>query len=162
MAAWKFDRFELKILQLLQQDGRTQISEMAEKTGLSATPCARRFDALMQTGVIRGIHARLSRRAIGLNIEVFIQITLMTHAGDTPERFKAKIAGFPEVTACWALTGEQDFLLNVVVPDVDALNHFVMETIRKIDGVRDVKTNLVLENVKPEGAMPLSHLMSTD
>ncbi len=162
MASLKFDRFELKIMQLLQKDGRIPISEIAEKTGLSATPCARRFDRLMQAGVIRGIHARLSRRAVGLSIEVFIQITLTTHSGDTPERFKARIAELPEVTACWALTGEQDFLLNVVVPDVDALNHIVMDTIRKIDGVRDVKTNLVLENVKPEAAMPLSHLMSTD
>ena len=90
-----------------------------------------------------------------------MQVSLTTHSGDAPERFKREILKRNEVTACWALTGDQDFLLNVMVPDVDALNQFVMQNLMKIDGVRDVKTNLVLENIKPAGAVPLTHLIST-
>jgi len=157
----KFDDYELKMLQILQDEGRKPVSELAETIGLSTTPCGRRFDGLQKSGVIRGFHARLSRRAIGLNIEVFVQVSLTTHSGDAPERFKTEILKRSEVTACWALTGDQDFLLNVMVPDVDALNQFVMQNLMKIDGVRDVKTNLVLENIKPAGAVPLAHLIST-
>lgn len=153
-----FDIYELKMLQILQHEGRKPVSELAEAIGLSTTPCGRRFDALQKSGVIRHFSARLSRRAVGLNIEVFIQVSLTTHSGGVPERFKGEIAGRGEVTACWALTGDQDFLLNVMVPDVDALNHFVMQDLMKIDGVRDVKTNLVLDNIKPPGSVPLFHL----
>ena len=140
MAKIRFDEYELKMLQILQEAGRTPVSELAELIGLSTTPCGRRFEGLQKSGAIRG---------------------LTTHSGDAPERFKTEILKRPEVTACWALTGDQDFLLNVLVPDVDALNEFVMQKLMKIEVVRDVKTNLVLENVKPDGALPLDHRIST-
>ncbi len=161
MANSSFDPYELKMLRILQAEGRKPVSELADAIGLSTTPCGRRFDALQKTGVIRGFHARISRRAVGLNIEVFIQVSLTTHSGGVPERFKSEIAERDAVTACWALTGDQDFLLNVMVPDVDSLNHFVMQDLMKIDGVRDVKTNLVLENIKAPGSVPLVHLSAS-
>jgi len=154
----QFDRHELKMLDLLQRRGRMPVSELAGELGLSTTPCARRFDGLQAAGVIAGFAARLDRHALGLSIEVFVQVNLSSHSDGTPERFRADIERREAVIACWAMTGDQDFLLHVLVPDVDALNHLVMNELLQIPGVRDVKTNLVLDDVKPSGPLPLGHL----
>lgn len=153
-----FDRYELRMLALLQEDGRRPVSELAEELGLSATPCARRLEGLRAAGVITGFRAEIARQAVGLDIEVFIQVTLVSHSDGSPDHFRQEIMAIPEVTGCWALTGDQDFLLHVMVPDVAALTRFVMHRLMRIRGVRDVKTNLVLENIKPHGTVPLTHL----
>lgn len=154
----QFDAFEIKMLDALQRDGRKPVSELAQEIGLSTTPCARRFEALQQTGVIKGFSARLSRRALGLAVEVFIQVRLTSHSDDSPETFINAVQRMDEVSACWTMTGDHDFLLHVMVPSVDELNTFVMHRLMRLKGVRDVHTQLVLQNIKGPGHVPLGHL----
>jgi Lrp/AsnC family leucine-responsive transcriptional regulator len=154
----QFDRFEVKMLDILQEQGRKPVSELAAEVGLSATPCARRFEALQEAGVIKGFAARISRRAIGLMVEVFIQVRLVSHSDGSPEKFIAAVERMDEVSACWTLTGDYDFLLHVMVPTVDDLDAFVMNRLMRFPGIRDVHTQLVLRNIKGPGHVPLGHL----
>ncbi|MEO9339204.1 Lrp/AsnC family transcriptional regulator [Mesorhizobium sp. SB112] len=155
-----FDEFEIKILNILQRDGRKSVTELAQEVGLSATPCARRFDALQDSGVIKGFSANLSRRALGLAVEVFVQVRLTSHSDGSPERFIAAVRDMDEVSSCWTMTGDHDFLLHVMVASVDDLNDFVMHRLMRLAGVRDVHTQLVLQNIKGPGHIPLQHLRS--
>jgi Lrp/AsnC family leucine-responsive transcriptional regulator len=154
----QFDEFEVRMLDILQREGRKPVTELAEQIGLSATPCARRFEALREAGVIEGFSARLSRRALGLMVEVFVQVRLVSHSDDSPETFIAAVRHMDEVSACWTMTGDHDFLLHVMVPSVDDLNTFVMHRLMRLKGVRDVHTQLVLQNIKGPGHVPLGHL----
>jgi Lrp/AsnC family leucine-responsive transcriptional regulator len=154
----RFDAFEIRMLEILQAQGRKPVSELAAEIGLSATPCSRRFEALQNSGVIKGFSARIGRRAVGLMVEVFIQVRLASHSDDSPERFMAAVERMDEVSACWTMTGDYDFLLHVMVPTVDDLNAFVMHRLMRLPGVRDVHTQLVLQNIKGPGHVPLGHL----
>lgn len=154
----RLDDFEIRMLDILQRDGRKPVTELAEEVGLSATPCARRFEGLRETGVIKGFSAQLSRRALGLMVEVFIQVRLASHSDDSPETFIAAVQRMDEVSSCWTMTGDHDFLLHVMVPSVDDLNDFVMHRLMRLKGVRDVHTQLVLQNIKGPGHVPLGHL----
>ncbi len=154
----QLDEFEIAMLDALQADGRKPVSELAQEIGLSTTPCARRFDGLQQAGIIKGFQAVISRRAIGLTVEVFVQVRLVSHSDDSPERFIAAVQDMDEVSSCWTMTGDHDFLLHVMVPTVDDLNDFVMNRLMRLKGVRDVHTQLVLKNIKGPGRVPLQHL----
>jgi Lrp/AsnC family leucine-responsive transcriptional regulator len=154
----QLDRFEIRMLEILQTDGRKPVSELAQEIGLSTTPCARRFESLQEAGVIKGFSAVLSRRALGLTVEVFVQVRLVSHSDDSPETFIAAVRRMDEVSACWTMTGDHDFLLHVMVPSVDELNQFVMHRLMRLKGVRDVHTQLVLQNIKGPGHVPLGHL----
>lgn len=154
----QFDAYEIKMLELLQRDGRKPVSELAEEIGLSNTPCARRFEALRETGVIRGFRAMISRRAVGLTVEVFVQVRLVSHSDGSPEAFIAAVQRMDQVAACWTMTGDYDFLLHVMMPTVDDLNDFVMNRLMRLGGVRDVHTQLVLSNIKGPSHIPLEHL----
>ena len=154
----QFDEFEIRMLEILQRDGRKPVSELAQEIGLSNTPCARRFEALQQAGIVKGFSARIGRRAIGLTVEVFVQVRLTTHSDESPEKFIAAVQRMDEVSACWTMTGDYDFLLHVMVPTVDDLDAFVMHRLMRLRGVRDVHTQLVLQNIKGPGHIPLGHL----
>ncbi|MEP7453159.1 Lrp/AsnC family transcriptional regulator [Phyllobacterium sp. SB3] len=154
----QFDEFEIKMLRTLQDNGRIAVTDLAQSVGLSATPCTRRFEELQESGAIKSFAAVIDRRSIGLMVEVFIQVRLNTHSDDSPERFIAEIQRLDEVSSCWTMTGTHDFLLHVMVPDVDDLNAFVMHKLMRLKGVRDVHTQLVLQNIKGPGKIPLDHL----
>jgi Lrp/AsnC family transcriptional regulator, leucine-responsive regulatory protein len=85
-------------------------------------------------------------------------VRLISHSDQSPDRFVTKVEAMEPVIACWALTGDHDFMLHAVLPDVEALNRFIAEDLMRIEGVRDVRTNLVLRNIKGPGPLPLSHL----
>lgn len=154
----QLDEFEVKMLDALQRDGRKPVSELAQEIGLSTTPCARRFESLRETGMIKGFQAVIDRRAVGLMVEVFVQVRLNSHADGSPEIFINAVERMDEVSACWTMTGEHDFLMHVMVPSVDDLNQFVMHRLMRLKGVRDVHTQLVLQNIKGPGRVPLAHL----
>lgn len=154
----QLDDYEIKILDILQRDGRKPVSELAQEIGLSATPCARRFEALQETGVIKGFRAVVGRRAVGLMVEVFMQVRLISHSDGSPEKFIAAVERMDEMSSCWTMTGDYDFLLHVMVPSVDDLNDLVMHKLMRFPGVRDVHTQLVLQNIKGPGRVPLGHL----
>lgn len=152
------DDYEIRMLDILQRDGRKPVSEIAQEIGLSNTPCTRRFEALQEAGIIKGFSAQVSRRAVGLMVEVFVQVRLVSHSDGSPEKFIAAVQRMDEVSACWTMTGDYDFLLHVMVPEVDDLNAFVMHRLMRLSGVRDVHTQLVLQNIKGPGHVPLAHL----
>ncbi|WP_296746247.1 Lrp/AsnC family transcriptional regulator, partial [Mesorhizobium sp.] len=104
----QIDEFEIKMLDILQRDGRKPVSELAQEIGLSTTPCARRFEALQGAGIIKGFAAVLSRRAVGLMVEVFIQVRLVSHSDGSPESFIAAVQRMDEVSSCWTMTGDHD------------------------------------------------------
>jgi Lrp/AsnC family leucine-responsive transcriptional regulator len=142
----------------LQADGRISVLDLAKRVSLSPTPCARRLAQLVDSGVIAGFGARVDPKAVGLSVEVMVEVKLERHANAIPEDFRNRILEREEVVACFAMTGDTDYLLHVMVPDIDSLNAFLMQEVLNIEGVRDVRTSLVLEAVKRQQTVPTGHL----
>jgi len=149
------DRTDLKILEQLQRNGRQSHVELAERVGLSPTPCTRRVRRLEEAGIIRGYAAIIDAKRVGQNVTAFIQIKLERHTDEIVEHFRHTLEERPEVVAAHAMTGEMDFLLHVVVPDLDALGQFTLHQLLKLPGVRDVRSGLVLETLKSSARVPI-------
>ena len=154
----KIDRKDTEILAALQQDGRRSVVELAELIGLSPTPCARRVRQLEEGGVILGYTAVVEPRSLGLSVQAFVQVRLERHTDENVEQFKRALAHLDEVIACFAMTGAHDFILHVVVPDLESLQTVVLRKLLKIPSVRDVQSSIVLETVKRSPRLPLGHL----
>lgn len=154
----RIDEFGLHILRELQADGRISVLDLARRVSLSPTPCARRLAQLQESGVIEGFGARVNPRAVGLAVEVMVQVKLERHVNAIPAEFRRRMLDHEEVVACFAMTGDTDYLLHVMVPDIDSLNRFLMDELLHIEGVRDVRTGLVLEAVKRQQTVPTGHL----
>ena len=152
----KLDRFDKLILDILQTDGHISNQELAERIGLSPAPCLRRVKALEQTGLITGYQALVDAKKLGLSLMALIGISMDQH---TPERFanfEASIVNVPEVLECLLITGQQsDYLLKVVVKDMDDYQHLLLHKITKIAGVTGVHTSFVLRNVIARGRLPI-------
>ncbi len=151
----RLDRTDIRILELLQQDGRLSHVELADRVGLSPTPCTRRVRRLEQLGIVRGYAAIVEPKRVGQNVLAFVQIKLERHTDDVIDRFRRTLEERPEVVSAHAMTGEMDFLLQVVVPDLDALGQFTLHQLLKLPGVRDVRSSLVLETLKTVSPVPL-------
>ena len=151
----RLDRTDIRILEQLQRDGRLSHVELAERVGLSPTPCTRRVRRLEKLGIIRGYTALIEPKRVGQNVLAFVQIKLERHTDDVIDRFRRMLEERPEVVSAHAMTGEMDFLLQVVVPDLDALGRFTLHQLLKLPGVRDVRSSLVLETLKTVARVPL-------
>ena len=149
------DRTDVRILEQLQRDGRLSHVDLAERVGLSPTPCTRRVRRLENAGIIHGYAAIVDPKRVGQNVAAYIQIKLERHTDDVIERFRRTLEERPEVVAAHAMTGEMDFLLQVVVPDLDALGQFTLHQLLKLPGVRDVRSSLVLETLKTSAQVPI-------
>ena len=154
----KIDEYGIRILRELQADGRISVLDLAKRVSLSPTPCARRLAQLVDAGIVDGFGARVNPKAVGLSVEVMVEVKLERHANAIPEEFRRRILEREEVVACFAMTGDTDYLLHVMVPGIDSLNRFLMEALLHIEGVRDVRTSLVLEAVKRQQTVPTGHL----
>jgi Lrp/AsnC family transcriptional regulator, leucine-responsive regulatory protein len=154
----KLDNIDGRIIAALQRDGRRTVVELAEEIGLSPTPCARRIRLLEKAGVIRGYAAVVDPARLGLSVQAFVQVKLQQHTDDIVATFEREIEGLEEVIGCFATTGEYDFLLQVVVRDLEALSRLVLRKLLKIPGVRDVHSSIVLETMKRSARVPLGHL----
>ncbi len=152
------DRTDVRILEALQTDGRLTNVDLAQRVGLSETPCLRRVRRLEETGVIGRYAAVLDPRAIGLGVLAFVQLTIERHNDVDTEAFRTAVRAHPEVVACWVTTGTHDFLLQVMAPDMDAFADFVMNRVLRFPGVKDVNSSFVLQTVKPPSVLPLTHL----
>lgn len=155
MATHMLDRTDVRILELLQKEGRISHVDLAARVGLSATPCARRIRRLEKIGVIAGYAAVIDPKRVGQNVLAFVQIKLERHTDEVIEQFRRLLAERPEVIGAHAMTGEMDFLLSVVVPNLDALGELTLHRLLKLPGVRDVRSSLVLETLKSGAAIPL-------
>ncbi|MDX9707119.1 MAG: Lrp/AsnC family transcriptional regulator [Azospira sp.] len=152
----KIDRLDHRILAELQRDGRISNQELAERIGLSPSPCLRRVRALEEAGLIAGYRAIIDARALGLSLMALIHISMDQH---TPERFaafEAAVAAIPEVMECLLITGQSaDYQLKVVVRDMDAYQELLLNRITRIKGVTGVHTSFVLRRVVDRDALPL-------
>lgn len=152
----EMDRFERRILAVLQRDGRLSVNELAEKVGLSSSPTWRRVRALEARGVIRRYVALLDPRAAGVPQCVFVNVTLVKHDRAAIDAFEAAVMDRPEVLECFAMTGDADYLLRVMVPDAAAFERFLQEAIFARKVVQHVRSNFALREVKYETALPLA------
>jgi DNA-binding Lrp family transcriptional regulator len=152
------DDFDFKILDALQRDGQKTNYDLAELAGLSASQCSRRRAALETDGVIEGYHAKLSAEKLGLKVQVFVQVTLATHSPDNSKRFARLIGGLDEVQEAYALTGETDYLLKLVVADLQALSRILNDVFLPHDSVAHVHSSIVLDRLKQTSQLPLKQL----
>lgn len=154
----RLDAIDRRILEALQEEGRLSNLELAERVGLSPSPCLRRVKQLERAGVIRGYRAQVSRQAVGLDLTVFVAVNLEGHGSDNPRLFRDVVLAMPEVVACYIVSGESDYLLHVVAPNFEAYRLFVLERLLTAPGVKDIRSSFALD-VRKEGApLPLGHL----
>jgi DNA-binding Lrp family transcriptional regulator len=156
MPTLTLDRLDLRILDLLQTDARMTNVELAEHVGLSPSPCARRVKLLEQSGVIRGSATLLDAASVGLPISVFIQVTLERQTESALQVFEQTVSGYPELMECYLMTGDADYLLRVVVPDLDSYQKFLMERLTQIPSVSSIKSSFALRQVQYRTALPLA------
>ncbi|MCK7565970.1 Lrp/AsnC family transcriptional regulator [Marinobacter xestospongiae] len=158
----KIDRTDRRILEALQQNGTLNNQQLAEQVGLSPSPCLRRVKALEDAGIILRRVTVLDHKKLGLTLTAIILISMDRH---TPERFAAfeeKVIGYPEVQECYLITGQDaDYMLKVVVPDMDHYHHFLLNQITRIQGVSGVHSSFVLRRVLDSTALPLGYLGTT-
>ena len=152
----QLDRYDWQILRVLQQDGRISNQDLADRIGLSPSPCLRRVRALEESGLITGYRALLDARKLGLSLMALIHISMDRH---TPERFTsfdAAMAEIPELLECLLITGQDaDYQLKVVVRDMDAYQELLLDRITRIPGVTGVHSSFVLRRVVDRTALPL-------
>ena len=157
-AAAEFDRTDLRLLALLQRQGRATNAELAAQVNLSPSACLRRIQRLEATGVVSGYAARLDPQVLGLGLQAFVRVQLEKHGSAGIDRFVERVQGWDEVVACHALTGDMDYLLHVYVRDLEHFSHFLLDRLLNDSGVADVNSSFVLRTVKEFRALPLSQL----
>jgi len=148
----ELDSLDRRILTVLQTQGRISFDELGSQVGLSASSALRRVRRMEETGVIAGYAALVRARRVGLNLTAYINVRLEKHSGRskrTPmDDFSAEVATWPEVVECVSLTGDMDFLLKVVVADMDHYTRFVMDTLLKHPSVQDCRSSFVMRPLK--------------
>ncbi len=153
------DRTDRRILECLQRDGGLSNQQLAERVGLSPSPCSRRVKALEEAGVILRRVTLLDRNKLGLSLTVMIQIGMDRHTPERFETFEREVAAFPEVQECYLITGQEaDYLLKCVVPDMDAYQAFLLDKITRIPGVSGVHSSFVLRRVVDNTELPLAYV----
>lgn len=149
------DDAERRILRVLQEDASLSTAAVAERAGLSPSPCWRRIDRLERDGVIRKRVALLDRRAIGLNAHVFAQVKLNAHGRAHLDEFAEAIRAFPEVLECYVLMGPVDFLMRVVAEDIEAYERFFFDKLSRVPGVQEVVSTVALSEIKSTTVLPV-------
>lgn len=149
------DRLDRRILALLQQDASLSAAEIAERVGLSQSPCWRRIQRLREAGFIRAQVALLDRRKLGLNAQIFAQVRLSAHGRAHLDEFTAAIREIPQVLECYVMMGETDFFLRIVAADIEAYERFFFDTLSKLPGVQEIKSTIALSEIKHTTALPL-------
>ena len=152
------DAIDRRILEILQTEGRLPNAALAEKVGLSPSPCWRRVRALEDAKVIRGYVTVVDPQAIGLSVNVFAMVTLEKQIETALDHFENEIGKRPEVMECYLMTGEFDYLLRIVVPDLTAYERFLMDHLTRIKGISSIKSSFALNQVRYKTALPLSHM----
>lgn len=153
----KLDRFDRQILQLLQQDATMSVSELAEKVGLTPTPCWRRIQKMEQRGIIKQRVAVLDPKQLNLGVTVFIAVRTRQHRFDWFESFHKLVSAIPEVVDFYRVAGSTDYLMKVVVSDIEGYDN-LYKTLIKGSDLADVTSMFVIEEIKHTTALPLSHV----
>ncbi|MGI6852103.1 Lrp/AsnC family transcriptional regulator [Mesorhizobium sp. 1B3] len=148
------DAFDYKILALLQEDGRISMTDLAERVGLSPSPCARRVKRLEEEGYIDCYVALLNAKRLGVALTVFINIRLASQTRAAFDKFDAEVATIPEIVGCHLLTGAFDYLVQVRVGDIEEFRDFMRDKLTAIEGVVETQSSIVLEQLKSTTSIP--------
>ena len=154
------DRIDLKILSLLQQEGRLSNVELAERVALSPTPCLRRVKRLEDEGVIAFYRAELDRRKLGLGVTAFVCVNIAEHGPKATAHFLASVDAINEIVTCHVLSGQFDFLLEVVTPTLDHYASVMLDRLGGLPGVSALQTSFALRSIKGARRLPLGHLVT--
>jgi DNA-binding Lrp family transcriptional regulator len=149
------DRHDIALLTELQRDARQTVQQLAAAAGLSSTPCWKRVKELEASGIIRGYTALVDREKVGLTLAVLAEVNLTRHNEDDVRRFEQAVAACPQIVSCYATTGQADYLIKVLVPDIKQYESFLHDTAFKLPGVTHVRSSVVLKEVKSETRLPL-------
>jgi Lrp/AsnC family leucine-responsive transcriptional regulator len=152
------DTIDCRIVAELQADARLSNVELAERVGLSPSPCLRRVKRLERDGYIIGYRAALQRERVGLGFSVFVGVKIDSHANERALTFEEAVCALPEVIACHLVSGEADYFLEVVVPDLAHYQRFLVGKLLNMPIVREVRSNIAIQTVKAGAPLPLGHL----
>jgi len=154
----ELDAIDHRILRALQEDGRLSNVELAERVGLSPSPCLRRVKRLEQEGYIEAYRAILKRHRIGLGLTVFIGVKIEAHADERADALQDAIIAMPEVIACHMVSGDIDYLLEVVVSDLQRYERFLLDRLLAFSMIKEVRSNIAISTRKVAAPLPLDHL----
>jgi Lrp/AsnC family leucine-responsive transcriptional regulator len=151
----KYDSAERDILRILQTEGRLTNVELAERIGLSESPCFRRVKRLEESGVIKGYSARLDQRRLGMQVTAFVQVSLEKQDDQKQRDFLARVEAEEHIVECHAMSGSHDYLLKVLACSMDHFSELAMQRILKFPGVKDIESNFSLMAIKESAALPV-------
>lgn len=151
----QLDRHDIALLAELQRDSRQTVQQLAAAAGLSSTPCWKRVKEMEASGIIRGYTASVDREKVGLQLCVLAEVNLTRHKEDDVLQFERAVAACPPIVSCYATTGQADYVMKVLVPDIKNYETFLHEVAFKLPGVTHVRSSVVLKEVKAETALPL-------
>src|SRR3954470_11826127 len=152
------DKFDLRILEQLQADGRLTNAELAQRVGLSAAPCWRRVRALEEAGYIKGYRAEIDRHKIGLGVLAFVRLDADRNTGERTREMEEAIRKIPEIVSCHYISGAGTFELQVVSSDLNTFSQFARKVLINLPNVKDIHTSFSLGEVKASSSWPLGHL----
>jgi len=156
LSNYKLDQTDYAMLALLQKDGRASNVKLANKLNLSETPCWRRLKRLEDVGYIKGYQANLNRQALGVEVLAFVQISFSIHTDESLVAFERAIQEIPEVLFCHNISGESDYLLQVVSQSLESYEKLLRNVIRRLPGVASVKTSFSLKEIKASTLLPIN------
>ncbi len=151
----KLDAIDRKILAILQKDSRVTMQDLAERVGLSVSPCHRRVKLLEESGVITRYSAMVDQKSLGLHVSVFISIKLERQKEEDLDRFAKAISGWSEVLECYLMTGNRDYLLRVVAADLASYETFLKTKLTRLNGIASIESSFALSQVKYSISLPV-------
>lgn len=151
----QLDDFDRKILRVLQEDCSLSTAEIAERVGLSQSPCWRRIAVMEEAGIIRKRVALLDRRKVGLGAQVFANVKLSAHGRAHMAEFEATVREIEEIQECYVLMGTTDFLLRIVTTDIEAYEKLFFEKLSRLPGVQEITSSMALSEIKSTTALPV-------
>lgn len=158
MSDLELDAIDLRILSALQSDGRLTNQELADQVGLSPSPCLRRVRRLEKDGYIRTYRAVLDRDSVGLGLTIFVDIKMVKHSRENAAALRDALIAMPEVVACHMVSGNADFIAEIVVSDLKTYERFLTDQLLTLPMIGDIRSSFSLTRVKSDGALPLTHL----
>jgi DNA-binding Lrp family transcriptional regulator len=151
----QLDRTDYRILHHLQNNARISNTELADAVGLSPSPCLRRVKALEQSGVLKRYAGIVDAKAVGLPISIFVSVSLRSQERSGLEEFESEISSYREVMECYLMTGSSDYLLRIIVPDLESYERFLAEKLTRIGGVDNIQSSFALKQVIYRTELPL-------
>jgi len=156
--SYMLDEIDINIMKILQKEGRLPNSELAQRIFLSPSQCLRRLRHLEKTGVIRGYAALLNPQSIGLGVQAYVYVTLGKNGQDSADEFAEAIKNWEEILECWAVTGDEDYLMRAITPSLQDFSDFLMKRLLALPIVSGVRSNILLQELKDSTTLPLKQL----